>query len=283
MPLTSSEFPDRVVEFDMYAAPPPSSDWDYALDDHGVVYRRGLVAQKLRRGWWPFAYQDPDREHRWRREIGPPIPVECGAASVRLAPDCHRSAWRNEYVTVRPDRTVPHHAAATLTLWVRPRGLAGLVARCAVHFDLQAGTYRIARLHQALPSEVHAQATLKAEKLTAYLTAEVTNRDGDRTRPATVAERVRERQHRPGPWEEPDPRNGRPGWSRHVGDGVRYLFVCQVTGGWAWTVCQYGQVGEFLAQGEASDAATAMALADAAASQHRAPGTEDQQHGRSSR
>lgn len=268
MPATSTtdkaEPPASVLEFDMYAAPPPRRDWEYALDNTGIVHRRGMVARRLRPGWWPFAYEDRDREHLFRRRIGPPVPVECGVATVRLAPDCAVYAWGNEYVHVRPSHTVPHHAEASLTLWVRPHGLGGVVTHCDVHLDLLANTYRIEGLNAAVHDDVTKQAEMKAAKLSAYLAAEVKNRDGDRRRPVTVADRVQERRERPGQWEEPDPRNGKPGWTRDVGDGDRHLMVVEVADGWRWAVCPYDRT-EILARGTADDGGTAMAQADAAA------------------
>ncbi|QXJ25929.1 hypothetical protein AGRA3207_007498 [Actinomadura graeca] len=260
---TGGGSPDRVIQFDMYAAPPPKGEWGYTLDQYGIIYRRGLIAQRLRPGWWPFAYADADHEHHARRGTVPPVPVECGAAPVRLAPDCAVRSWGNEYVTVTPSRTMPHHAAATLTLWVRPQGAGGMVTRCRVHFDLLATTHHIQHLHPALPEEVSTQAQVKAAKLTAYLAAEIKYRDDGPRRPATADDRQHQRRHRPGQWQEPDPRNGSPGWSRDVGDGTRWLFACPAGGRWRWAVCQYDE-SRPLVTGQAADALEAMALADAA-------------------
>ncbi|MEU8310450.1 hypothetical protein AB0C84_43490 [Actinomadura sp. NPDC048955] len=263
-----TRLPDGVIEFDGYAVPPPRCDWEYALDDVGVRYRRGLIALRLRPGQWPFAYHDPDFEHRFRRGRGDPVPPECGVASIRVAPDCDDYSWRNEYVLARPSRTVPHHADASLTLWVRPQGMGGMVTRCSVHLDLLEATYRIEHLHPALPDEVKQQAETKAAKLLAFLLAEVKNRDGATERPLQVADRVRERRHRPGAWREPAPRNGHPGWSREVGDGIHYLFVVQMGNGhWRWAVCQHDGRTEALNTrpcGDADDLEQAKALADAA-------------------
>jgi hypothetical protein len=115
--------------FDMYALPPPEGDWSYVLDQNGIAYRRGLIALRLRRGHWPFAYEDPAREHRARRSLdrhAPKgrLPLECGAASVRLSPHTACYAWRNELVSIHPDPAVPHLAKALLSLWIRPQGPA---------------------------------------------------------------------------------------------------------------------------------------------------------------
>jgi hypothetical protein len=65
--------------------PPPAEPWRYVIDSYGdVLYRRGLVPPKLRRGWWPFADADPDAEHRLRHPLrGDNIAAECGAKPVR--------------------------------------------------------------------------------------------------------------------------------------------------------------------------------------------------------
>lgn len=258
-----------VVEFDGYAAPPPRGEWQYALDGISVKYRRGLTALRLRPGQWPYAYTDPKREHEARREWGPPVPPECGVASIRVAPDCDLRGWHNEYVTVRPSRKVPHHATATLRLWVRPQGMGGMVTRSNVHLDLLSTTYRIKNLHPALPDQVKQQANTKAAKLLAFLAAEVNNRDGKNTRPDTVADRVRARSHRPGAWQKPDPRNGKPGWSREIGDGDHWLLVVQTRDDrWRWAMCQHNattDTADRLPHGDATDIDHAKALADAAA------------------
>lgn len=171
------------IEFDMYGVQPPPGDWAYELDDFGVIYRRGLVAQRLRPGWWPFADASPEREQGARRgHRYPPIAPECGARSVRLSPGTEYRSWRNETVIVHPDMRVPHLAAAHLTLWVRAHGMGADVTYCNVAFDLKAGTFE---LGECIP-EVKDQAESKAAKIAAFLAAAVAERDTSAREPATA-------------------------------------------------------------------------------------------------
>jgi hypothetical protein len=176
-------------EFDMYAEKPPSSDWSYILDDYGIQYRRGLVAQRLRPGWWPFAYADSNREQEDRHRHYPPVPMECGSAFIRLAPDTKYWAWRNEYVSVAPDGKVPHLASASLDIYVRPQGMGGITVPCGVQLDMKAQTYTLTRVGDDWPPELVAQAEGKAAKLLAYLVNAIAERDSGRERPETAHER----------------------------------------------------------------------------------------------
>jgi hypothetical protein len=264
------------LKFDMYAVPPPPGPWNYALDEPGIVYRRGLVAQRLRPGWWPFAYGDARREHEARRRRLPPVPPECGAASVRLCPDYTAFSWHNEYVTVVPDAHVPHQASARLTLWVIPRGMGAMVTQCTARFDLRAGSCQVTGLHPGLPAAVRAEAEEKADKISAYLAAEVRNRDGDARQPKTAADVLLDRRSRPGEWRRaylPGP----PGralpmqeaWERDVGDGKRRLMAIPgQRGRWRWGAFLYNRAaGHPLVTGDAPDGPRAMLAADRAAGQ----------------
>jgi hypothetical protein len=179
--------------FDMYAVPPPGGEWSYVLDEPGIAYRRGLIAQRLRPGHWPFAYADPGLEHKARRSLdrhadGGRLPLECGAASVRLAPDTRLYSWRNEEVSVHPDAGSPHLAWANMHLRVRPQGLGG------VHLDLQAGTYQITQLPDGTPDHLRGQADDKARKLVAFFAEHLRLRDTDLPRPVTAADLEKQRE-----------------------------------------------------------------------------------------
>jgi hypothetical protein len=166
------------ARFDRYAKEPPAEPWACILDDDGIKYRRGLVAQRLRPGWWPFAYADPDREHAARRPLrGENVAQECGVASVRLSPDTTYYAWRNEYVLAGPDSKVPHRARARLELWVRPQGMGGVVVTCEANFDLKTQTCVLSRVGDDWPDRLKAQAEAKASKLTAFFSAAMAGRD----------------------------------------------------------------------------------------------------------
>jgi hypothetical protein len=170
---------------DWYAIPPPAEPWQYVIDDYGVAYRRGLVPQKLRRGWWPFADADTDAEHRRRHpRNGGNIPAECGARPVRLAPDSTLYAWRNEYVQAGPDPAVPHLARADLELWVRPQ----VTNRCGIDLDLRAEPCAVAGLPEDAPEDVRAQASMKGVKLIEFFRAHCAARDTARPRPVTARE-----------------------------------------------------------------------------------------------
>jgi len=186
------------AEFDMYAKEPPAGEWGYMVDDYGIKYRRGLVAQRLRPGWWPFAYEDAERERQARRpRHGDNVPQECGAAIVRLTPDTAFYSWRNEMVIADPDLKVPHLAQARLTLWVRPQGMGGIVIDCDVTFDLKARTYSFADngerwfagIGADWPAELKEQAESKAAKLLAFFLAAMDARDNGPERPVTGHDR----------------------------------------------------------------------------------------------
>lgn len=150
------------AEFDMYAVEPPPEPWSYVLDDCGITYRRGLVAQRLRRGWWPFAYAEEGREQSARRPPrGDRVPPECGVAHLRLTPDTEYRAWRNEIVLAGPDTMVAHLASARLRLRVRQQGMGGIVITCRMRLDLQAQTAAVDRTGDDWPAELTAQAETK--------------------------------------------------------------------------------------------------------------------------
>jgi hypothetical protein len=172
----------EATEFDMYAQEPPNSEWDYVIDELGIAYRRGLVAQRLRPGWWPLAYADPEREHRARRRDYPPVAPECGAAGVRLAPDCKLYAWRNETVVVGPDHKVPHVAHASAYLWAGDRR----ILRCRLQLDLKAQTYTLGELPEDTRPEIRAQGESKGAKLVSFFAAACEARDGSEARPVTA-------------------------------------------------------------------------------------------------
>jgi hypothetical protein len=180
----------EVQETDGYALQTPAEPWAYVVDDTGIAYRRGLVAQKLRPGWWPFAHDDPEREQRERHPLRTGnVPQECGVAAVRLSPDCQLYAWRNEYVTVGPDPRVPHLASATLTLWVAPQ----TTLRVGVSLNLQDLTCELGRMPEDAPAEIRDEAHMKARKLIEFFRAECAARDTTKPRPATAADLEEER------------------------------------------------------------------------------------------
>ncbi len=175
---------------DGYAQEPPAEPWEYVIDDTRTIYRRGLVAQKLRRGWWPFADEDPEREQASRHPLGRPnVAQECGAKIVRLAPDCKFWSWRNEYVLAGPDREVPHLAHASLDIWVR----RAVTVHIQVHLDLRAGTFTVEGLPEDAPAEVIERAGVRGRKLAAFFAAECAARDSDKPRPVTAADLEHER------------------------------------------------------------------------------------------
>lgn len=184
----------EVAKVDGYAVEPPAGEWSYVIDGSPVIYRRGLVAQRLRRGWWPFAYVGSEREQRERhgdrREPGR-VAQECGVAIMRLSPDTRNYAWRNEYVIIGPDRKVPHLAHASVTLWAGGR----LTLPCHIHLDLQAGTYAVEGLPDDAPAGVRAHADLKGARLVAFLATACAERDASTDRqPATTAGLEEERE-----------------------------------------------------------------------------------------
>ena len=180
----------EAVELDVYAQEPPAGEWSYVIDGTGVAYRRGLVAQRLRPGWWPFAFADSSREQGERHQRGGTVAQECGVAWLRLSPDCKNYAWRNEYVRIGPDRQVPHIAHASASLWVAPRQ----TMRCHYDLDLQAGTFTITDLPDDAPDEIRAQAESKGAKLVAFLADACRERDGERPAPITAADLEDERE-----------------------------------------------------------------------------------------
>lgn len=186
------------ARWDMYAVAPPEGDWAYILDDYGIKYRRGLVAQRLRPGWWPFAYDDPKREHQARRDRrSGPVKQECGAAHICLSPDTAFYAWRNETVSVFPDFEAPHLAAARLTLYVRrgsveygTAGGGGMVIVCHALFNLAKQEVTVTGMGDDWPHSLREQAEHKAAaKVLDYLIAAIKERDTDRERPETAHER----------------------------------------------------------------------------------------------
>ncbi len=178
------------AEFDGWALEPPVGDWRYMVDDYDIKYRRGLVAQRLRPGWWPFAYADPDREQQARHPVrGGNVPQECGVRYVRLTPDTRYYSWRNETVLAGPDHQVPHLAEAHLTLWVRPQGSGGIVVTCNAGLDLKARTFTLTGIGGDWPAELKEQAESKAAKLLAFLVAAMDARDNGPERPFTGHDR----------------------------------------------------------------------------------------------
>lgn len=219
-----------------------------------------------------------------RRHYRVTIPPECGAVSVCLVPDYEYRSWRNEIVLVSPSHTVPHHATARLSLWLRRQGMGGMITKCKVRLDLLHGTHRIEDLHPDVPEEVKQQAKTKATKLSAYLAAEIVNRDGDRKQPVTTFEHRDMVRNRPGQWRAPSRAHGCPGWTREVGDGSRWLMVGEREDGTTWwCVCRhddamlYPEARRAIDEAkrtdlrdEADDVETAKAAADQAAADHAA-------------
>lgn len=184
---------DQATKVDGYALQPPDGEWGYVIDGSNVIYRRGLVAQKLRRGWWPFADRDTDQEQRERHSgrYGV-IPQECGWASVRLSPDVRLYSWRNEYVLAGPDLTVPHMAHASAHLWVEPRRTISV----EYHLNLADHTWTIDRLPDDAPQHVRDQANAKGDRLVAFFKAACEARDGTDREPVTAAQLEAERRAR---------------------------------------------------------------------------------------
>lgn len=139
-------------EFDMYAQPVPAGEWSYALDDHGIRYRRF---------GWPFG-----RSYKRRGEPEP--------TSVRLAPDTEYRSWRNEYVLLYPGRlhecygdATPDWAHAYLNLWVRAQGMGGVVVRLVeVEIDVR---NQVARIAEDCPAALRGQAEMKGARLVTFL------------------------------------------------------------------------------------------------------------------
>jgi hypothetical protein len=175
---------EQVARLDGYANEPPAGEWSYVIDETGIAYRRGLIAQRLRPGWWPFAFADSGREQSERHRHYPAIRQECGVAWLRLAPDSKFWAWRNEYVLVGPDREVPHLAHASVTLWAGDR----VTLPCEIHLDLSAGTYELGPLPEDAPADVIAHAHLKGAKLVKFLADACIARDGTEAAPVTAAD-----------------------------------------------------------------------------------------------
>jgi hypothetical protein len=157
---------------------PKGEHWSYILDDHSVIYHHPLTAPRLRVGWWPFAREGREYTSHW----------------VRLSPDWCFYSWGPDYVLAGP---VGGDEPASLIAceihlgngapdWTRSK----YDERVTIRLDLAAKTHEILwpAAGPRSPAQV-AEATHKAGKLLAYLTAECARRDeAGSTRPVTAAD-----------------------------------------------------------------------------------------------
>jgi hypothetical protein len=170
--------PARAVLY-TYPGPVPAEPWAYELDSgpNLIKYRRGLVCQRLRPGWWPFAYADPAMEQQARHRTSKPVAQECGVAGIQLSPDTEYRAWGDESVTVSPDTQVPHLAGIRyLYIPVRVQGSCRVVVYCSVALNLLDGTWQ---LHGADDDwgPLTAEADSRSRKIMEFLRAAIAQRD----------------------------------------------------------------------------------------------------------
>ncbi|WP_431921349.1 hypothetical protein [Nonomuraea jabiensis] len=99
------------AKFFSFTPPPPSGDWEYVLDDYGVIYRRG---------WWPFANAVSGRP-----------------CSVRISPDTEYRAWGGQYVLVWPDRDNTALFTSRILVHVRTQGFGVLAVPVNPVIDLR--------------------------------------------------------------------------------------------------------------------------------------------------
>ena len=168
-------------QFDPWAQPGPEGQWGYALDDHGIRYRRV---------GWPFG-RTPARGR------GEPEP-----ASVRLAPDTDYRSWRNEYVLLYPgrigqwgDAAAVGWAHAYLDLWVRRQGMGGMIVpRVEVEIDIDSAALHVAA---TCPAVLREQSEMKADRLLAFLRHHTSRARTPRARrtPATAHDAYLKRGH----------------------------------------------------------------------------------------
>lgn len=105
-PLTAER-----AEFDMYGIRLGLDEWSaYRIDGCATVYGPG---------WWPFHDHVTELVARPQTTLQMPERARTGRTrptSLRISPSCANRAWRNEYVTVSPDRDGERMATARLEL-----------------------------------------------------------------------------------------------------------------------------------------------------------------------
>lgn len=159
----------KFVKFDGFAIPEPVGEWEYNLDDYGVVYGPGI---------WPFYSKVSDV---FKKNFGQNEP-----RSIRLAPDHDYSAARNLYVMMWP---ISELAQADISVYVKPQGLGGYVGNAAVHFNLKENNFTV----KLCPTIIREQVEEKATKILRFLAVCRQERDTGRLAPKNAHEKWEEK------------------------------------------------------------------------------------------
>lgn len=169
-----------ISQFDMYAQPELTTEWEYCLDDHEQIY--GALAR------WPFCHDHQDMPKKGR--VTRQLPGKKGRpgwwrtlAGIRLAPNAGFRAWRNHYVLLW-DTHDGTRAEGRLELYLRAQGEGGVVTHC--DFELDLSTLAITQLTCA--EAYRPQFEAKVAKVATFLRAALAERDQGLPKPATAHE-----------------------------------------------------------------------------------------------
>ncbi|MGW4720903.1 hypothetical protein [Nocardia sp. NPDC004260] len=161
--------------FHGWGVPTPEGQWQYELDDWGIVYGPG---------WWPFHRYYEQTHGRSRRT----------PSSVRVSPGTAYQSWGNESITLRPSPQHPTRVEARMTLFVRTQGLGAIVADTQIALDIRQRRTTIA---DTCPPALREQAELKAARLLRFVLDHRRARRRGTTEPDTAYGRwMRRDQHR---------------------------------------------------------------------------------------
>jgi hypothetical protein len=144
----------------MYYVPPPEGDWEYEVDDYGVVYAEPH---------WPLVFRkaedtpdEPTGVYRGAPEW---------ACTLRLAPNTEYQSWGAQYVLLGETcREGKYGVQATLTLTIQSgKGAAGWCATVTTaHVSVPEGDWRRWKVEGETPEEVEAELQDKVRRLQAW-------------------------------------------------------------------------------------------------------------------
>jgi hypothetical protein len=157
------------LRFEAFACPEPEGDWEYIVDDWGILYGPGR---------WPF-YRIYNNELRPERN-GKKEPT-----SVRLNSD---TGYENgvRYVLLFPPQN-DGRTEALIHVAVRPQGMGFYMADAVVQFDL-AGSFEIDRC----PDIARPQVEDRARKILTFLAKATAERDKRKRKPETAYDNWRQ-------------------------------------------------------------------------------------------